>query len=97
MSHVTSRQIEFQIRSITSHHSQSQYTLHTVNSKYNILLCVFKWWIVIDNYWENITKDVHSIIYRPFGLNDRYEGLKTYKQVLNWISIQEITIPSIKM
>ena len=46
---------------------------------------------------DNITKNVHSIIYRPFGLNDRYEGLKTYKQVLNWISIQEITIPSIKM
>ena len=49
------------------------------------------------NNRDNITKNVHSIIYRPFGLNDGYEGLKTYKQVLNWISIQEITIPSIKM
>ena len=46
---------------------------------------------------DNTTKNVHSIIYRPFGLYGRYEGLKTYKQVLNWISVQEITIPNIKM
>ena len=46
---------------------------------------------------DNITKNVHSIIYRPFGLYGRYEGLKTYKQVLNRISVQEITIPNIKM
>ena len=49
------------------------------------------------NHRDNITKNVHSIIYRPFGLYGRYEGLKTYKQVLNWISVQEITIPNIKM
>ena len=48
-------------------------------------------------YRDNITKNVHSIIYRPFGLYGRYEGLKTYKQVLNRISVQEITIPNIKM
>ena len=47
--------------------------------------------------WDNITKNVHSIIFWPFGLYGRYEGLKTYKQVLNWISVQEITIPNIKM
>ena len=46
---------------------------------------------------DNITKNVHSIIYRPFGLYGRYEGLNTYKQVLNRISVQEITIPNIKM
>ena len=49
------------------------------------------------NYRDNITKNVHSIIFWPFGLYGRYEGLKTYKQVLNWISVQEITIPNIKM
>ena len=49
------------------------------------------------NRWDNITNNVHSIIFWPFGLYGRYEGLKTYKQVLNWISVQEITIPNIKM
>ena len=48
-------------------------------------------------YRDNITKNVHSIIYWPFGLYGRYEGLKTCKQILNWISVQEITIPNIKM
>ena len=48
-------------------------------------------------YRDNITKNVHSIIFWPFGLYGRYEGLKTYKQVLNRISVQEITIPNIKM
>ena len=49
------------------------------------------------NSRDNITKNVHSIIYRPFGLYGRYEWLNTYKQVLNRISVQEITIPNIKM
>ena len=67
--------------------------LNTLQQVHEKLFSVYK----LSFHWDNITKNVHSIIYWPFGLYGRYEGLKTCKQVLNWISVQEITIPNIKM